>query len=116
MISICNRYGRVPNVFISKEIMQGGDVGKYSKDTIEQHFAMALRVPSDKLSHSNNPQLQSQSPISSSSSSSLSSNIFPQHFPMLPSSRYMEDYVYSGKAMSKLHAVGFSINVEHCSG
>lgn len=107
---------RFPDVFISKEIVQSSDRSTlsvevrgilfYSKNDmstfyfnvfhichqrVESHLAQALSVPTDKYSR-----------IGS----------------VLPSGRFMEDFVVSSKVLrsNNLTAVGFSLNPEHLPG
>ena len=91
---LVERLNNLPSVYILKEAMQGSDVGGYSHRDIEGHFIRALSGPADKISRSKS---------------------------LLPSGRYFEDYLLhrSGKALqpsSRLGVIGFSLNIEHCTG
>lgn len=83
----------LPSVYISKEIVQGGDVEMFSTPEIEAHLIAALRGPKGKLSHSRG---------------------------FFPDARYVEDYLkptsLSWKPMTNLQVVGFSVNPEHIPG
>ncbi len=78
----------IPNVYISKEIIQHKDVGRYSNKEIEDHLITALTKPSGKLSDRNS---------------------------ILPGGRMLKDYYFhkSLKLFNGLKVLGISINLEH---
>eukprot|EP01039_Chlorochromonas_danica_P004411 gene4411-4832_t len=80
---------KIPGLFISKEIVQGADRdgGRFSAEEVQTHLIRALHRPTDKLSAEN-----------------------------LPSTRFLEDYLFTLKAVQPLKAVGFSLNLEHVEG
>jgi len=87
---------RLPSVYISKEIIQGVDVNRFSAEEKENHLSRALQKPTDKIS------------LSKRKSS------WGGFFAI--SGRYWEDYLlhHSWKAFNRLTAVGFTVNPEHC--
>lgn len=80
---------RIPWLYISKEVVQHRDVGEFSFAQIEQHLRNALIRPTDKLAAAGR---------------------------LLPTGRFMEDFVTNLKMLSSLKAVGVSLNVEHVRG
>lgn len=78
----------IPNVYISKEIIQHKDVGRYSTREIEDHLITALTKPTGKLS---------------------------DRYSILPGSRMFKDYYFheSLKIFNGLKVLGVSINLEH---
>ncbi|RYG96320.1 hypothetical protein EON65_54590 [archaeon] len=77
---------QIPWLYLSKEIVQSKDPLKYSASDINEHLRQALVKPMEKIAYRHH---------------------------ILPSSRYMEDFVLKKKHLVKLQAVGFSINLEH---
>lgn len=78
----------IPSVYISKEIMQQSDVGKYTPREVEDHLIRALRRPTDKLARRDS---------------------------WLPSGRFNVDYIQPWKFLHKLDIIGFTLNPLHCS-
>lgn len=78
----------VSAVYVAKEILQTNDSLKLESEVVEKHLSEALLFPSDKAWR-------------------------PYSWTMLPTTRYLEDYVYSGKFLASLKFVGFSLNPEH---
>jgi len=78
-------------VFISKEILQRGDHGRYSAAEIEAQLIQALTAPTGKMSSKNR---------------------------WSPDGRFVEDYLAHKtlKPFRTLDVVGFSVNPEHCRG
>jgi hypothetical protein len=78
-------------VYISKEIIQRGDLAVFSPSERSQHVARALRAPTDKLA-------------------------YKRHW--LPSSRFLEDYWLhrSWKWARPMRVVGVSVNPEYLTG
>jgi hypothetical protein len=74
-------------VFISKEIIQHADAGKFAPKEILEHLVTALEKPTDKLSSRRR---------------------------WLPSLPFSSKYLWSGKFMSSMRIIGFTLNPEHC--
>lgn len=86
-LSVC----RIPDVYISKEIIQRGDLASSSPSERSQHVARALRAPTDKLAY---------------------------RYRWFPSSRFLEDYWLhrSWKWARPMRIVGVSLNPEYLKG
>lgn len=78
----------LPYVYVSKEIIQGGDKKKYSLAEMENHLQKALLSPTDKLASCRS---------------------------WFSTSRFREDYLFHSnwKWWTKLQGVGFTLNPEH---
>ena len=78
-------------VFISKEIIQGGDVEKFSTEEKETHLHKSLVKPTGKLASSR--------------------SIFHGF-------RFIEDYIIhrTFKIAQRMNVLGFTLNPEHCEG
>jgi hypothetical protein len=85
---ITEKLNSIPNIYISKEIIQHKDVVKYSNRDVEDHMITALTKPTGKISDSRS---------------------------ILPGSRMFKDYYFhkSLKIFSDLKVLGVSINLEH---
>lgn len=81
-------WDRIPDVYISKEIIQRNDLPNYSIEQRAQHVATALKRPTDKLTYKKN---------------------------WIPSGRFFEDYIFhrTWKWMRSLTSIGVSINPEY---
>jgi hypothetical protein len=78
----------LPYMYVSKEIIQGGDKGRFFPMEMEDHLQKALLTPTDKLASRRS---------------------------WLASSRFREDYWFHSnwKWWTKLQGVGFTLNPEH---
>ncbi len=85
------RLSSVPTVYISKEILQRGDQGRFSAAEIEAQLIQALTAPTGKMSSKNR---------------------------FFADGRFVEDYLMHKtlKPFRTLDVVGFSVNPEHCRG
>lgn len=94
-------------VFVSKEILQRDDVGRFARNSIELRLSKALLVPtgdSVRLNlHLHVDIFPNPDKVAASSS-------------LWPNGRFIEDYWMRLKCFSNLQFVGFTINPEHCQG
>lgn len=79
------------DTYISKEILQYQDKYGFTPSAKEKHLSRSLLKPTDKISSSNN---------------------------IFPSGRFIEDFIThkSGKWLSGLRGVGFTVNPEYVNG
>lgn len=79
----------IPTVYISKEILQRSDHGKFSSEEMEAQLIQALTSPTGKMSSKDR---------------------------LSPDGRYIEDYLMHKtlKPFRSLDVIGFSVNPEHC--
>ena len=79
----------IPTVYISKEILQRSDHGKFSSEEMEAQLIQALTSPTGKMSSKDR---------------------------WSPDGRYIEDYLMHKtlKPFRSLDVIGFSVNPEHC--
>jgi hypothetical protein len=77
------------SIYVSKEIIQSADAFNYSLQERASHVAEALKQPTDKLARKHS---------------------------LLPSGRFVEDYVSSFKLFHRLTVVGLTLNPEHAQG
>jgi hypothetical protein len=105
----------ISTVYISKEIIQRGDIDKYPEDVIETHLIQALSHPTGTVR-------SLQSKVISNEPKVLSCIILTGKLAWsgkwTPDGRYVEDYLLhkSLKLLRHLDVVGFSVNPEHCRG
>jgi hypothetical protein len=76
-------------IYISKEMIQSADVMTFSLQDRASHINQALMLPTDKLARKH---------------------------ALLPSGRFVEDYVSSLKLFNKLNILGLTLNPEHVQG
>ena len=78
------------SIFLSKEIVQGADLERFSGENVESHLISALQQPTGKIASSGT---------------------------YLPSGRFVEDYLLhrTFKPFRDLKVVGFTLNPEHAS-
>jgi hypothetical protein len=82
---------RIPDVYVSKEIVQRGDLAIFTQTQIESHLASAIKAPTDKISNSR--------------------GYFPTY-------RFLHDYFLheNMKIFSHLQYSGFTVNPEFTTG
>jgi len=85
---LTERLNSIPNVYISKEIIQRSDVLLYNSKEQEKFLIDALNEPKGKISDKNK---------------------------MIPSNRYFQDYYFHNtfKLFRKMDVLGFTLNPEH---
>ena len=76
-------------MYISKEIVQRKDVGRFGLKFVENYLIGALQRPTDKIA----------------SSTSL-----------LPTGRFFTDFILNLKFLNRIDIVGYTINPEHVRG
>ncbi len=91
----------IPEYYISKEIVQSSDVGRFSQSIVESHLTNALLNPTGKLD-----------------ALSLQYNWMLNWFWLRSSGRMVEDYYLHRtlKPFRDQDVVGFTLNPEHCPG
>jgi hypothetical protein len=83
------RLNREKSIYVSKEIIQSADVPLFSLQERASHVATALKQPTDKLARKRS---------------------------LLPSGRFVEDYISSFKLFHRLNVIGLTLNPEHTQG
>lgn len=110
-------------------------MGKFSGEVMEEHLSRALRTPTDKLAGNWNTDAATSALLDAMGSNgkahvnSTATGLLAAYTAMqsraklsgsylaslFPSGRFRDDYIFSGKFLSPLNTVGFSVNPEHCN-